>query len=212
MPKPIYGQNGSGMHTHQSLFRNGDNAFYDADQPDAMSRVMRSYAAGLLRHARSMCAITNPVVNSYKRLVPGYEAPVNVAWSHHNRSPMIRVPARREKGTRLELRMPDPSANAYLALAVQLAAGLDGIRRKAEPPEPIDKNIWTLSVRERRRYKIQELPRDLGEAITLLKRSQFVREALGEHVFQYFITAKEAEWQDYSAQVHDWEIDRYLNY
>ena len=212
MPKPIFGQNGSGMHTHQSLFRDGENAFYDEADEDGMSNVMRWYAAGLLRHARAMCAVTNPVVNSYKRLVAGYEAPVNVAWSHRNRSPMVRVPARREKGTRLELRTPDPSANPYLALAIQLAAGLDGVRRKAEPPEPIDKNIWTLSVRERRRYRIQELPRDLGEAITLLKRSSFVRDALGEHVFPYFIAAKEREWQDYIAQVHDWEIERYLNY
>ncbi|MEX0906835.1 MAG: type I glutamate--ammonia ligase [Gemmatimonadota bacterium] len=211
MPKPIFGQNGSGMHTHQSLFRDGENAFYDAADENGISKVMRLYAAGLLRHARAMCAVTNPGVNSYKRLVPGFEAPVNVAWSHRNRSPMVRVPARREKGTRLELRMPDPSANPYLALAVQLGAGLDGVRRKQEPPEPIDKNIWTLSVRERRRYKIQELPRDLGEAITLLKRSAFVRETLGEHVFQYFITAKESEWNDYIAQVHDWEIDRYLD-
>ena len=144
--------------------------------------------------------------------MPGYEAPVNVAWSHQNRSPMIRVPARREKGTRLELRTPDPSANPYLALAVQLGAGLDGVRRRAEPPEPIDKNIWNLSVRERRRYKIQELPRDLGEAITLFKRSAFVRDTLGEHVFQYYVAAKESEWQDYIAQVHDWEIERYLSY
>jgi glutamine synthetase len=212
MPKPIFGQNGSGMHTHQSLFREGENAFYDEADADGMSKVMRSYAAGLLRHARAMCAVTNPVVNSYKRLVAGFEAPVNVAWSHRNRSPMVRVPARREKGTRLELRMPDPSANPYLALAIQLAAGLDGIHRKAEPPEPIDKNIWTLSIRERRRYRIQELPRDLGEAITLLKRSGFVRDTLGEHVFRYFIAAKEREWQEYIAQVHDWEIDRYLNY
>jgi glutamine synthetase len=212
MPKPIFGQSGSGMHTHQSLFREGENAFYDETDEAGMSKVMRSYAAGLLRHARSMCAVTNPIVNSYKRLVPGFEAPVNVAWSHQNRSPMVRVPARREAGTRLELRMPDPSANPYLALAVQLAAGIDGVRRKAEPPEPIDKNIWTLSVRERRRYKIQELPRDLGEAITLLKRSAFVRDILGEHVFQYFVAAKEREWQDYIAQVHDWEIDRYLSY
>jgi glutamine synthetase len=159
-----------------------------------------------------MCAVTNPTVNSFKRLVPGYEAPVNVAWSHQNRSPLVRVPARRGRGTRLELRMPDPSANPYLALAVQLAAGLDGVRRRLEPPDTIDKNIWTLSVRERRRYKIQQLPRDLGEAITLLKRSTFVRDALGEHVFQYFIAAKEAEWQDYSAQVHEWETERYLHY
>lgn len=212
MPKPIFGQNGSGMHTHQSLFRDGENAFYDAADADGLSRIMRSYAAGLLRHARAMCAVTNPLVNSYKRLVPGFEAPVNVAWSHRNRSPMIRVPARRENGTRLELRMPDPSANPYLALAIQLGAGLDGVRRKAEPPEPIDKNIWKLSVRERRRYRIQELPRDLGEAITLLKRSSFVREALGEHVFSYFVAAKEREWQEYIAQVHEWETRRYLSY
>jgi glutamine synthetase len=212
MPKPIYGQNGSGMHTHQSLFRAGENAFADESDPEGMSAVMRHYAAGLLRHGRSMCAVTNPTVNSFKRLVPGYEAPVNVAWSHQNRSPMIRVPARRSKGTRLELRTPDPSANPYLALAIQLAAGLDGVRRKQPPPETIDKNIWTLSVRERRRYKIQELPRDLGEAITLIKRSPFVRDTLGEHVFNYFIAAKEAEWQDYIAQVHEWEIERYLNY
>jgi glutamine synthetase len=212
MPKPIYGQSGSGMHTHQSLFREGDNAFHDPSDAQGMSAVMRWYAAGLLRHARSMCAVTNPTVNSFKRLVPGYEAPVNVAWSHQNRSPLVRVPARRGRGTRLELRMPDPSANPYLALAVQLAAGLDGVRRRLEPPDTIDKNIWTLSVRERRRYKIQQLPRDLGEAITLLKRSAFVRDALGEHVFQYFIAAKEAEWQDYSAQVHEWETERYLHY
>jgi glutamine synthetase len=212
MPKPIYGQSGSGMHTHQSLFRDGENAFYDAADAAGLSAVARWYAAGLLRHARAMCAVTNPTVNSFKRLVPGYEAPVNVSWSHRNRSPLVRVPARRERGTRLELRMPDPSANPYLALAVQLAAGLDGIRRRQEPPEPIDKNIWTLSVRERRRFRIQELPRDLGEAITLLKRSTFVRAALGEHVFQYFIAAKDVEWRDYIGQVHDWEIERYLNY
>jgi glutamine synthetase len=212
MPKPIYGQSGSGMHTHQSLFRDEENMFYDAADAEGMSSVMRSYAAGLLRHARSMCAVTNPTVNSFKRLVAGYEAPVNVAWSHQNRSPLVRVPARRERGTRLELRMPDPSANPYLALAVQLGAGLDGVRRKLEPPETIEKNIWTLSVRERRRYRVQELPRDLGEAITLLKRSSFVRDCLGEHVFQYFIAAKEAEWQAYSAQVHEWEIERYLHH
>jgi glutamine synthetase len=210
MPKPIYGQNGSGMHTHQSLFRGEENAFHDAKAQDGLSKVMRWYAGGLLRHARSFCSITNPLVNSYKRLVPGYEAPVNVAWSHHNRSPMIRVPARRGKGTRLELRMPDPSANPYLALAVQLAAGLDGIRRKTEPPEPVDKNIWALSVRERRKYRIQELPKDLGEAIDLTKRSSFIRATLGEHVFAHFVAAKEQEWQEYIAQVHDWEIESYL--
>jgi glutamine synthetase len=210
MPKPIFGQNGSGMHTHQSLFGEDDNAFFDAGAQDGISKVMRWYVGGLLKHARALCAVTNPLVNSYKRLVPGYEAPVNVAWSHHNRSPMVRIPARRGKGTRLEVRMPDPSANPYLALAVQLAAGLDGIRNQITPPEPVDKNIFALSVRERRRYKIQELPRDLGEAITLLKKSSLMKQVLGEHIFEHFVAAKEQEWQDYIAQVHEWEIDRYL--
>ena len=210
MPKPIQGQNGSGMHTHQSLFRDGENAFYDPATDDQLSQVMRAYVAGLLKHARSFCAVTNPLVNSYKRLVPGYEAPVNVAWSHQNRSPMVRVPARREKGTRAEVRMPDPSANPYLALAVQLAAGLDGVRDGLEPPEPIDKNIWKLSVRDRRRYRIQELPQDLGEATDLLRRSSFMRATLGEHVFQHFVAAKNQEWREYLTQVHDWEIEQYL--
>ena len=210
MPKPIYGQSGSGMHTHQSLFRDGENAFFDAKAPGQMSDVMRWYVAGLLRHARAFCAVTNPLVNSYKRLVSGYEAPVNVAWSHQNRSPMVRVPARRAKGTRLEVRMPDPSANPYLALAVQLAAGLDGVRNQLEPPEPVDKNIWRLSVRDRRRYRIQELPRDLGEALDLLRKSSFMRATLGEHAFQHFVTAKNQEWREYLVQVHDWEIEQYL--
>jgi glutamine synthetase len=210
MPKPIFGQNGSGMHTHQSLFQNDENVFFDAKAPDQLSKVMRWYVGGLLRHARSFCAVTNPLVNSYKRLVPGYEAPVNVAWSHHNRSPLVRIPARRGKGTRLELRMPDPSANPYLALAVQLAAGLDGIRGKVTPPDPVDRNIWELSVRDRRKYKIAELPRDLGEAVDLMKRSAFMKQVLGEHTYQSFLAAKEQEWQDYIAQVHEWEIERYL--
>lgn len=211
MPKPVFGQNGSGMHTHQSLFRNGENAFYEPGAGDQISKVMRWYVGGLLRHARSFCVVTNPLVNSYKRLVPGFEAPVNVAWSHHNRSPLVRIPARRGKGTRLELRMPDPSANPYLALAVQLAAGLDGIKNKTNPPEPVDRNIWELSIRDRRKYKIAELPRDLGEAVDLMKRSTFMKVTLGEHVYDNLLAAKEQEWQDYIAQVHDWEIERYLS-
>lgn len=210
MPKPIFGQNGSGMHTHQSLFQGSENAFFDTKAPDQISKVMRWYVGGLLRHARAFCAVTNPLVNSYKRLVPGFEAPVNVAWSHHNRSPLVRIPARREKGTRLELRMPDPSANPYLALAVQLAAGIDGIRNKINPPDPVDRNIWELSIRDRRKYKIAELPRDLGEAVDLMKRSAFVKAVLGEHVYDNFLAAKEQEWQAYIAQVHEWEIERYL--
>ena len=210
MPKPIFGQNGSGLHTHQSLFRGDENAFYDPKAPDQISRIMRWYVGGLLEHARSFCLVTNPLVNSYKRLVPGYEAPVHVAWAHRNRSPLVRVPARRGKGTRVELRMPDPAANPYLALAVQLAAGLDGIRRRIEPPEPVEKNIFTLSVRDRRRYRIQELPRDLSEALEAFRRSTFMREVLGDHVFNHLIAAKEQEWQQYSTQVHDWEVERYL--
>ncbi len=210
MPKPVYGINGSGMHTHQSLFKGTRNAFYEANAPDQISRPMRWYVGGLLRHARSFAAVTNPLVNSYKRLVPGFEAPVNVAWSHHNRSPMVRVPARRGDGTRLELRMPDPSAHPYRALAVQLGAGLDGVRRKSEPPEPVDKNIFALSVRERRKYKIQELPRDLGEAITVMRKSALMKDVLGQHIFEHFIAAKEQEWEAYSSRVHDWEVERYL--
>jgi glutamine synthetase len=210
MPKPVFGQNGSGMHTHQSLFQGAENAFHDPKAADEISKVMRWYVGGLLKHARAFCAVTNPLVNSYKRLVPGYEAPVNVAWSHHNRSPLVRIPARRGKGTRLELRMPDPSANPYLALAVQLAAGIDGIRNKITPPDPVDRNIWELSIRDRRKYKIAELPRDLGEAVDLMKRSGFMKTVLGEHVYDNFLAAKEQEWQEYIAQVHDWEIERYL--
>jgi len=210
MPKPIFGRHGSGMHTHQSLFKGDENAFYDPKAPGQMSRIMRWYVGGLLEHARAFCLVTNPLVNSYKRLVPGHEAPVHVAWAHRNRSPLVRVPARRGKGTRVELRMPDPAANPYLALAVQLAAGLDGIRRRIEPPEPVEKNIFTLSVRDRRRYRIQELPRDLGEALDVFRRSSLMREVLGEHVFEHLIAAKEQEWQEYSTHVHGWEIDRYL--
>jgi glutamine synthetase len=211
MPKPVFGQNGSGMHTHQSLFQGDENAFFDPKASDQISKVMRWYVGGLLRHARAFCAVTNPLVNSYKRLVPGYEAPVNVAWSHHNRSPLVRIPARRGKGTRLELRMPDPSANPYLALAVQLAAGLDGIRTKINPPDPVDRNIWELSIRDRRKYKIAELPRDLGEAVDLMKRSGFMKNVLGDHVYDNFLAAKEQEWQSYIGQVHEWEIEQYLS-
>jgi len=210
MPKPIFGQHGSGLHTHQSLFKGEENAFYDPKAPGQMSRIMRWYVGGLLEHARAFCLVTNPLVNSYKRLVPGHEAPVHVAWAHRNRSPLVRVPARRGKGTRVELRMPDPAANPYLALAVQLAAGLDGIRRRIEPPEPVEKNIFALSVRDRRRYRIQELPRDLGEALDVFRRSPLMRDVLGEHVFEHLIAAKEQEWQEYSTHVHGWEIDRYL--
>jgi glutamine synthetase len=210
MPKPIKGQNGSGMHTHQSLFKGGKNAFHDPKAKWELSKVGLGYIAGLLAHARGFCAVTNPLVNSYKRLVPGYEAPVNVAWSMRNRSPLVRIPDRRGQGTRCELRMPDPSCNPYLALAVQLAAGLDGVSRSLVPPDPVNKNIFTMSYRERRKYRIDELPRDLHEALDILEGDQVIREALGEHIYSRFVEAKRQEWQEYTATVTPWEIDSYL--
>jgi glutamine synthetase len=210
MPKPVFGQNGSGMHTHQSLFKKGKNAFFDPKGRWELSDVALSYIAGLLAHARGFCAITNPLVNSYKRLVPGYEAPVNVAWSMRNRSPLVRIPERRGTGTRCELRMPDPAANPYLALTVQLAAGLEGVERELVPPDPVNKNIFSMSHRERRRYRIDELPRDLHEALDHLEKDRVVRAALGSHIYQMFLEAKREEWRQYSAQVSAWEVDQYL--
>lgn len=211
MPKPIFGQNGSGMHIHQSLFKDGKSAFYEegADN-EGVSDTMRYYVGGLLTHARSFSALTNPVVNSYKRLVPGYEAPTHLAWSMRNRSPLIRVPARRGEGTRCELRSPDPTCNPYLAFATTLAAGLDGVINKIEPPPPVTGNVYTMSARERGRLKIKSLPANLGEAIDLLERSTVMKEALGEHIFDRFIENKRAEWAEYIASVHQWELDRYL--
>jgi len=210
MPKPIFGQNGSGMHTHQSLFRGKENAFWGAGREWELSEVCLTYIGGLLRHARGITAITNPLVNSYKRLVPGYEAPVNVAWSMHNRSPMIRIPARRGVGTRVELRTPDPAANPYLALAVMLAAGLDGIETKADHREPVNVNIWEMSYRERRRLRIDDLPHDLDEACEELEKDDVVTAALGPHVTQHFLEAKRQEWRDYMTQVSSWELENYL--
>jgi glutamine synthetase len=211
MPKPIEGSNGSGMHTHQSLvLENGMNAFYDPKAKWEISDTGLAYIAGLLKHARGFVAITNPLVNSYKRLVPGFEAPTNVAWSMRNRSPLIRIPDRRGQGTRCELRMPDPSANPYLALAVQLAAGLDGVSNKWTPPDPVNKNIFTMSHRERRKYRIDELPRDLHEALDQLEKDEVIRDALGSHIFERFMEAKRQEWREYSAMVSGWEVERYL--
>lgn len=211
MPKPIQGINGSGMHTHQSLFRGQrDNAFFDANAENQLSAVALSYIEGLLQHARGFCAITNPLINSYKRLVPGYEAPVNVAWSMRNRSPLVRIPDRRGTGTRCELRMPDPSCNPYLALAVQLAAGLDGVERKLEAREPVNRNIFRMTYRDRRKYRIDELPRDLHEALELLEKDDVVKDALGPHLTERFLEAKREEVLQYNLQVSQWEIDNYL--
>jgi glutamine synthetase len=212
MPKPLAGVNGSGMHTHQSLFsiKGGENVFADADGPWGLSKTARAYIGGLLDHARAFVAITNPLVNSYKRLVPGYEAPVNVAWSQKNRSPMIRVPARRGIGTRCEVRMPDPSCNPYLAFAAMLTAGLDGIERGLDCGDPVDRNIFEMSAREKKRLKIRQLPGSLDEALVFLEKDKVMREALGEHIFEHFLHNKRQEWAEYIKEIHDWELDRYL--
>ncbi|HUL02248.1 MAG TPA: type I glutamate--ammonia ligase [Gemmatimonadales bacterium] len=210
MPQPIFGQAGSGMHTSHSLFQQSKNAFYDAKAQWELSTVALQYIGGLLKHARGFCAVTNPLVNSYKRLVPGYEAPVHVAWSMRNRSPLIRIPERRSVGTRCELRMPDPSADPYLSLTVQIAAGLDGIERKLTPPDPVNKNIFEMSYRERRHYRIDDLPRDLHEALEYLEKDDTIRAALGEHIYERFTEAKQREWQEYIGRVSEWELERYL--
>jgi glutamine synthetase len=210
MPKPIYGINGSGMHTHMSLFSGSTNIFYDAKAPMQLSQTCLNYIGGILRHAKGFCAITNPLVNSYKRLVPGYEAPTNIAWSEKNRSPLVRVPAARGTGTRIELRMPDPSCNPYLALAVMLRSGLDGIEKKVDPGPPINKNIFTMSHRERRHLRIDELPGNLNEALDELEKDDLVRDTLGEHTFEHFLAAKREEWLDYIKHVSPWEVERYL--
>ncbi len=213
MPKPIFGINGSGMHCHQSLAdkKTGKNAFFDPKgKYRGVSQLMLHYIGGLLEHGRGFAAITNPIVNSYKRLVPGYEAPTHLAWSERNRSPLIRVPERRGEGTRCELRMPDPSCNPYLAFAVMLAAGLDGVKRKLDPGDPVNKNIYEMSARERSRHHIRQLPGNLSEALDCIEKDSIVCESLGEHVLTHFVAAKRQEWQDYIAQVHPWEVDRYI--
>jgi glutamine synthetase len=210
MPKPIYGINGSGMHTNQSLTKNGRNVFYDPEDPKELSQEAYHYIAGLMKHARSFTAITNPTINSYKRLVPGYEAPCYIAWSGRNRSPLIRVPAKRGSSTRIELRSPDPSCNPYLALAVQLKAGLDGIKNKLIPPPAVDQNIFAMSSAERKKEGIESLPESLDEALEELRNNPVVLEALGEHIVERFIEAKTKECDGYRMIVHQWELDQYL--
>ena len=213
MPKPLFGKNGSGMHTHQSLFRDGRNAFFDPDDPYSLSDVGKAFIAGQLRHAREISSIFAQWVNSYKRLVPGYEAPVYVAWSRRNRSALVRVPMYhpgKEHATRMELRCPDPACNPYLTFAVLLQAGLEGIEHGYELPDPMEKNLYHLSPEERRRLGIEQLPETLGEAIELTAQSELVLRALGEHTFNRYIEIKRQEWEDYRVQVTPWELERYL--
>lgn len=210
MPKPIFGINGSGMHTNTSLFKNGKNAFYDENDVLQLSQEAYWFIGGLMKHMRSIAAITNPLINSYKRLVPGYEAPVYIAWSARNRSPLIRIPAARGSATRLELRCPDPSCNPYLALAAILAAGLDGIENRIQPPAPSNKNIFQMTAEERIKDGIGSLPGSLDEAIMELSKSEFVKNVLGNHIFEKYIEAKNNECDAYRTRISKWETDSYL--
>jgi glutamine synthetase len=210
MPKPIFGLNGSGMHTHLSLFTlDNKNAFNDSTNKE-LSDTARYFIAGLLSHIKEITAILNPTVNSYKRLVPGFEAPTYISWAHRNRSALIRIPTGRGNGTRCELRSPDLSGNPYLQFAVMLAAGLNGIKNKLEPPAPVEKNIYTLSEKEREQYNIAHLPESLGHALSLMEDSNLLKQTLGEHVFENFLHVKHNEWSNYRTQVTKWEIDKYL--
>jgi len=223
MPKPVYGINGSGMHTHQSLFsakggsatggKGETNAFFDKKEKYHLSKIGKQFIAGLLKHSSEITSVTNQWVNSYKRLVPGYEAPVYICWAQMNRSALIRVPMYKpgkEKATRVEYRSPDPACNPYLAFSVMLAAGLEGIENKYELSEPANDNIYRMSEDERARHKIESLPEDLLEAIKLTEKSELVRKALGDELFHFFIRNKKLEWDEYKAQVTQYEIDKYL--
>jgi glutamine synthetase len=210
MPKPIYGVNGSGMHTHISLYKDGKNAFFDPARPYQLSETALHFIGGLLAHVGAFTAVTNPLVNSYKRLVPGYEAPVYISWSATNRSALVRVPSSRDEGTRVEIRSPDPSCNPYLAFAVMIAAGLDGIKNKIQPPPSAQKNIYQMSATEREAEGIKNLPANLREALAQMEGDPLIRKILGEHIYQHFLHAKTIEWDLYRTQVHDWEIRRYL--
>jgi glutamine synthetase len=213
MPKPVFGINGSGMHVHQSLFKGDTNAFFDKNDKYHLSKLAKHYIAGLLRHAPEITAVTSQWVNSYKRLVPGYEAPVYISWARRNRADLIRVPEYmpgKEKATRIEFRSPDPACNPYLAFAVMLAAGLEGIEKEYEVPEPVEENVYEMTDEERERRGIGTLPGSLWEAIQLTEKSELVRRSLGDHVFNAFIENKKIEWDQYRGQVTEYELKRYL--
>ena len=211
MPKPLFGVNGSGMHCNVSLFKGNENAFYDTEGKLELSKTAEQFIAGIIKHAPSFTAVTNPTVNSYKRLVPGYEAPCYVAWSAKNRSPLIRIPASRGVSTRVEVRSVDPAANPYLALAVLLKAGLDGIKNDLTPPAPVDRNIYVMNKEEREEVGIVDLPATLYAALETLKSDEVIKEALGEHLLEHFIEAKQIEWDMFRTQVHPWEREQYMS-
>jgi glutamine synthetase len=214
MPKPIFGENGSGMHTHQSLFKDGRNAFFDGDDEWHLSDAGKAFIAGQLRHAREISAVFAQWVNSYKRLVPGYEAPVYVAWSRRNRSALIRIPLYKpgaEQATRAEIRCPDPACNPYLTFAALLHAGLEGIEQGYELPEPMETNLYHLTPEQRKERGIVSLPETLGEAIDELGASELARKALGPHIFDRYVELKRSEWNEYRVQLSQWELDKYLS-
>jgi glutamine synthetase len=214
MPKPLFGQNGSGMHTHQSLFNEGRNAFFDASDKWNLSEIGKAFIAGQLRHAREIAAVFAQWVNSYKRLVPGFEAPVYVAWSQRNRSALIRIPLYKpgsEQATRAEIRCPDPACNPYLTFAALLHAGLEGIEKGYELPDPMETNLYHLTSEQRRERGIVSLPETLGEAIGELAQSELARKALGPHIFERYVEIKRKEWDEYRVQLSKWELDRYLS-
>jgi glutamine synthetase len=213
MPKPLFGQNGSGMHTHMSLFKGDQNSFFDPKGRYHLSKTANHFVAGLLKHAPEITSVCNQWVNSYKRLVPGYEAPVYISWAIRNRSDLVRVPEYKpgkEKATRVEFRSPDPACNPYLAFSVMLAAGLDGIEKKYACPEPVEKNVYKMSLEDRKALGIESLPDSLEEAIRLTEQSELVRKALGDHVFNAFIENKKIDWDQYRTQITDYELSRYL--
>ncbi|HET7629150.1 MAG TPA: type I glutamate--ammonia ligase [Bacillales bacterium] len=210
MPKPLFGVNGSGMHSNMSLFKGKENAFYDEKSELGLSETAMQFLAGIIKHAQGFTAITNPLVNSYKRLVPGYEAPSYIAWSLRNRSPLIRIPASRGLSTRIEVRSVDPSANPYLAMAVLLASGLDGVENKLTPPAPVDRNIYVMDDEELEKEGIKQLPATLKGALEHFRKDEVLLRALGAHASEHFIEAKEIEWDMFRTQVHPWEREQYL--
>lgn len=210
MPKPLFGVNGSGMHVNMSLFKNGENQFFDPDGEMQLSDIAYQFTAGVIKHATNFTAVTNPTVNSYKRLVPGYEAPCYVAWSGTNRSPLVRIPYSRGLSTRIEARSVDPAANPYMAMAVLLAAGLDGVKQQLTPPTPIDQNIYSMDRKERRKNGIKNLPATLMDALEELQEDDIIIDSLGEHLYEHFIEAKEIEWDMFRETVHPWEREQYL--
>jgi glutamine synthetase len=213
MPKPIYGVNGSGMHTHQSLFKGDKNAFFDQNDEFYLSDIAKKYIAGLLHHSKEITLVCNQWVNSYKRLVPGYEAPVYICWARRNRSTLIRVPMYRpgkEKSTRIEFRSPDPACNPYLAFACMVRAGVEGIEKNYPLPEPLEIDVYHLTEEDRKKLNLDVLPGSLIEAIEIAERSELLKETLGEHIFTNLITAKKIEWDEYRKRVHEYEIKTYL--